>query len=439
MNMMPLTAALIIPNRTLWEQSHTCIQNLPVRIAVEQNQPGEADTLLDRIERHRVDVVMIEANCLSLPLEEFIRRLRTFPAQPAVFVLHTEASPQLILEALRAGATEYLYTPLAEPLRTALVKLSAARSRQGGTGSTAPGKIFGFLSARGGAGATTFAIHVATDLARTLKQPILLADFDFEAGLLRFLTKSKSVYSVRNALKNMHRMDISYWKALISTHAHQMDFIAAPDDLAAKLPPRENEIAQLLRFIRSIYPLTIVDFGRHASSTAFDALAELETLYLIADLDLTTLDYARLAIAQLEERGLPSDRLKLLLNQVPDRRIPDPQGIEDYVGRPCAAAFTKDYMALYDAYSEGRLLDAAADLGKDFRELAESVAQIKVNGPGPASTSGRSRLQPGEGFFQRTSRTKWPQLNQDLVTNRKKPDGLRAFRTAIARASSIRN
>ena len=36
------------------------VQNLPVRLAVEQNEPAEADALLDRIERHRVDVVLVE-------------------------------------------------------------------------------------------------------------------------------------------------------------------------------------------------------------------------------------------------------------------------------------------------------------------------------------------------------------------------------------------
>ena len=208
MSMMPLTAAFVISNRTVWDQAHACVQNLPVRLAVEQGmeqgESAEADALLDRIERHRVDVVLVEASRIAMPLEEFVRRLRNTAAQPAVFVLNPYASPELILEALRAGANEYLYPPLADTLRDALGRLSAARSKGGADSSHALGKIFGFLSARGGCGATTFAAHVATDIARQLeaaqkKQPTLLADFDFDAGLLRFLMKSKTKYSVRDA------------------------------------------------------------------------------------------------------------------------------------------------------------------------------------------------------------------------------------------------
>jgi DNA-binding NarL/FixJ family response regulator len=107
MSMLPLTAAIVIGNRTLWEQVHACIRNLPVRIALEQhdqNDPVEPDALLDRLERHRVDVVLLEASLVALPLEELVRRLREATTQPAVFIFHAEASPGLILEALRAGA-----------------------------------------------------------------------------------------------------------------------------------------------------------------------------------------------------------------------------------------------------------------------------------------------------------------------------------------------
>ena len=91
MSMMPLTAAFVISNRTLWEQAHACLQNLPVRIALEQGMeqgsPADADALLDRIERHRVDVVLVEATRVALPLEEFVRRLKNTAAQPAAFLV----------------------------------------------------------------------------------------------------------------------------------------------------------------------------------------------------------------------------------------------------------------------------------------------------------------------------------------------------------------
>ncbi|HVV46340.1 MAG TPA: hypothetical protein VHC72_14100, partial [Bryobacteraceae bacterium] len=249
--MMPLTAAFVISNRTVWEQAHACVQTLPVRLAIEQSV-GQSDmpdpeALLDRIARHRVDVVLVETSTLALPLEEFVRRLRATPSQPAVFVLNPDASPTRILEALRAGANEYLYPPLADTLRDALQRLSVSRSRSGSDASTGLGKIFGFLSVRGGCGATTFAAHAATSIARQtgaakaetaeIKQRTLLADLDFDAGLLRFLTKAKNTYTIRDAIDNLRRMDASLWKGLVSSCGEHLDVIPAPDELAAKRAP----------------------------------------------------------------------------------------------------------------------------------------------------------------------------------------------------------
>jgi pilus assembly protein CpaE len=407
--MMPLTAAFVIANRTVWEQAHACIQNLPVRLAVEhgmgQGDESETDALLDRIERHRVDVVLVEASRIAMPLEEFVRRIRSSAAQPAVFVLNPEASPALILEALRAGANEYLYPPLADTLREALQRLSEARSKGGSDTSNALGKIFGFLSARGGCGATTFVVHVATDLARQAKQPMLLADFDFDAGLIRFLMKSKTTYSVRDAIDNLRRIDSSLWKALVSSHGDKLDVIPAPDEVATKRSPEPEESAHMMRFIRSTYPVSIADFGRSVSATALDSLAELEALYLVTTPDFTSLERAKRAIQTVEERRFPSSRLKVLLNRAGGK--PDLEGIERSLGRPCEAIFTNDHMALYDAYSEGRFLAPTTALGKELHALADSI-RAQASGEGQGDKVGKAATAAGAGgkrwysFLQKT-------------------------------------
>lgn len=371
--MMPMTAAFIVGSRSVWEQAQACIRNLPVRVVVEQSEPTDADALLDRIERHRVDVVLIEANRIAMTLDEFVRRLKNTSAQPAIFVLSSEAAPELILQALRAGANEYLYPPLAETLKDAFERAAAARSKNGATGAGGLGRIFGFLSARGGCGATTFVIHVGTEMARQLKQPMLMADFDFEAGLLRFLMKSKNVYTARDAIENLHRMDSNLWRGLVTSHPNSMDFISAPEELAAKRRPTREEITHLMRFIRSLYPVTIVDFGRSVSMVALDSLPEIELLYIVATPDPGTLRHARRAIRMTEERGGASSRIKVLLNRVPDRGTIDRAAIEDTLGCAVAGTFRNDFMTLYDAYSEGRLLEPGSPLGKEMRQLADSI------------------------------------------------------------------
>ena len=383
--MMPLTAAFVVGNRALWEQAHACVQNLPVRLAVEhgvaQSSPSEADELLDRLERHRIDVVLVEPGLIAIPLEEFVRRLHNTASQPAVFVLNPDASPQSILDALRAGANEYLYPPLTESLRDALQRLAGTRSKGNTDSSRALGRVFGFLSARGGCGATTFAAHVAIEIARQTKQQTLLADLDFEAGILRFLMKAKNSYSVRDAIDNLHRMDSSLWAALVSALPEKLYVIPASDEVPAKRSPSREEILHLLRFIRSTYPISIIDFGRSTSTAALHAIAEMEAVYLIATPEAATLEHARRAVQSFEDRGFGGKHLIVVLNRVGDKKKMDRATAEKRLGRPFDLVFREDHMALYDAYSEGKFLPASNPLFKELRALAESMTG-KVHGGG---------------------------------------------------------
>ena len=415
MSMMPITAALVLSTKSLWEQAHSCIQNLPVRIALEQTEETETDALLDRLDRHRVDVVLIEAGRLTLPLEEFVRRLKNSATQPMVFVLHTDASPQLILEALRAGAAEFLYTPLQDSLRDAFEKLSANRAATAKGASGGLGKLYGFISAKGGCGATTLACHVASEIARTLNQPSLLADLDFEAGLIRFILKTKTTYSVREAIDNLHRMDSSYWKALISSHANQMDIIPSPDDIALKHLPTTEEVVHLLRFIRSKYAATVIDFGRCMSAAALDSIHELDSMFVVTTLDLSTLEHTRRALDAMDENAPGSDRVKVLLNKVPERGTPDLKNFEQLLGRVPEASFVNDFSSLYDAYSEGHLVEPGTRLGKEMKAFSASLVRRirgeEIDGERNRSASKSAKSQKTEpavskrwfSFLQRSS------------------------------------
>ena len=372
MTMTPLSAAVVLANRALREEAFDCINNLPVRVVSDQRNE-DTDELLDRIERFRVDVLLLEGGLMKTPLDEFARRLKLTASDPAIFILHTEAIPENILEAMRAGACEYICPPVGTPLKEAFERLSVVRTGQISSQQKKLGRIFGLISAKGGCGATTFAGHLGPMAARLADKPILLADLDFEAGLLRFILKTKPRYSLRDALDNMHRMDSSYWNALVSKQGNQLEFIAAPDELGERTPPDPRQFARLLRFIRSIYPVTILDFGRCYSAAALETLPELEALYLITTQDLLALENAKEFLETAGVRGKGADRIQVLVNKVPVRQKPDLDNLEKYLGVRPAGVYSDDTEALYETWSEGRLLGGNSVLGRQLTTLAKSI------------------------------------------------------------------
>src|SRR6202162_6683998 len=100
-------------------------------------------------------------------------------------------------------------------MKSALERLAQTRERSRETRHPTV-KTLGFVSAKGGCGATTLACHVATEWPRLVQSKVLLADLDLQAGLVGFLAKTKSPYSIADAVNNLQRLDPSFWHGLIS-------------------------------------------------------------------------------------------------------------------------------------------------------------------------------------------------------------------------------
>jgi Flp pilus assembly CpaE family ATPase len=193
--MYPLTIGLAIENRDLWEQAQSCLADLPFRIIVEHQDIGDVSNFLDRLERMRPDVVLIDISNWKEPLEGLVASIRGAIGDPMIIALNNTADSDAILASLRAGINEYLYPPLQETLRRSLEKRSAERSRRRDAGTKVGGKSFAFFSAKGGCGATTLVTHVAAELGRQ-NQKVLLADRSSRSRTNRCATCSPSLVRI---------------------------------------------------------------------------------------------------------------------------------------------------------------------------------------------------------------------------------------------------
>src|SRR5262249_52297299 len=183
--MYPLTIGLAIENRELLEQTQACLGAMPFRVIVEHHDLGDINTFVDRLERMRPDVVLVDISSWRDSVESLVSHIKNAIGDSMIVALNTTADADTILNSMRAGIHEYLFPPLQETLRKALEKRSVERGRKRDGSMKAGGKAFGMFSAKGGCGATTIACHIAAELGR-LNQKVLLADLDLDAGMVAF-------------------------------------------------------------------------------------------------------------------------------------------------------------------------------------------------------------------------------------------------------------
>ncbi|HEX3683905.1 MAG TPA: AAA family ATPase [Bryobacteraceae bacterium] len=349
-----------------------------VRTLKESSNPMSFDqhdsdwnALLERLSKTHPDVLLLDLSAVPGELNIAMRQLRYYSPGIKVIALHSSADPKTILSAMRAGVNEFLHPPFEDNLQAAIQRIVTAAASDGAPATR--GKLIGFLSAKGGCGATTLACHVACELQNLTKKGVLLADLDLTSGLVGFLMKTPSAYSILDAIKNLSRLDESLWRALIVQHRPNLSVIPAPASYSRWDHPDENQLRQVLQFMRTQHDWIVLDLGRSLNSIATAVLDEIDQLFLVSTLEVVALHGLKSIVHGLFEQG---EKLQLVLNRTPKMMDISTQELEKILGRSLYAALPNDYMGLYQSYSSGNLLDSNNRLAQHFAMLASKIAGI---------------------------------------------------------------
>jgi pilus assembly protein CpaE len=371
----PLTAGIVIETRSMWDELQLSLQELPVRIVLEQSEIGDLGSLVDRVGRMRPDVIFLDISSLRDSLDQVIRQLRSSANAPAVLALNTSAEPTAILDAMRSGAAEYLYPPMRDQVRAALERIGNDR-KNANQSLRKGGRTIGFLSAKGGCGSTTVACHAAVELPNLTNSRVLLADLDFDSGMVGFLLKTTSKYSIADAVRNTQRLDENYWKALVSNGIKGLEVISAPG-FSSFQPLKPEQVRLVINFVRTQYDWIVLDLGSGLSLSSVAALDEIDDLFIVTTLEVPALHQAKTIIRRLLESGYQPNRLHLVLNRAPKHYDVTLGELEAMLGVPVYAAVPNDYMSLNECYTDGKLAPAGSNLNKHFASLAMKVAGVQ--------------------------------------------------------------
>ncbi len=382
--MKPLSLALILERPSFREQVLQELKEIPVRVVLDQGGFGAWHLVHERIERLQPDVILADLG--EQPDERFsyIQLMRTMSRPPAVVVVHDSSDAGIILKAMRAGAAEFLTIPL-EPgaLVNALERISAIAPGAASSKVTG-GRLLAFVSVKGGAGATTLACNVAAALGRSTKQEILLADLDLETGNVAFAMKAGSQYSILDACRNISRLDVHYWKGLISNGQPNLNILTAPSDLRGFDNPQGVEVRQVLSFARTIYAYSVIDMPSSLSRLTLAALEDADKIFLITTTDLPCLHLAKRALQKLNATGHPLDRVALVVNRSSRHDEVLPEDIERNLGVPVFWRFPNDAKSVTEFYVKGGVIAPNSDLGKSITKFV-----AKISGPPSPPEAGK--------------------------------------------------
>ena len=351
---------------------------VPVGIMEERRAGGEAAG---------PDVVVIDIRADASSGMAAIERLRAGHPTVALFAIAAAAEPDLILQAMRAGANEFFpWIPgggtqasraMEESFHGA-VRRAAARREAATAGARQPCVTHVFLGAKGGAGTTTVAVNCAVELARLTKRPTAIIDLKPSLGEVALFLGVRPRFTVLDAIENLHRLDKDFLRELMARHKSELDILAGSEQFDRPNPQDAGAIEELLRVLSRLYDHIVIDAGNMINACAVSALYAADTIFLVTNPDVPSIRNAQRLVDRVRQLGAGSERVKILLNRVSDQNLIAPKQIETALGYSIHHTFSSDYRTVSTALNSGVPLSLSnhSELSSQFGSFTRQLLGV---------------------------------------------------------------
>jgi len=308
------------------------------------------------------DLVVVDIRSDASSGMAAIERLRASSANMAIFAIATAAEPNLILQAMRAGANEFFPWNTQEGSQAArdmeesfhgAVRRSAARREAASASGKPPCVTHAFLGAKGGAGTTTVAVNCGVELARLTKRPTVVVDLKTSLGEVALFLGVRPRFTILDAIENLHRLDKNFLTELVAKHKSGLDILAGSEQFDRPNAQDATGLEELLRVLARTYDYVVIDAGNTISASTAAALYAADTIFLVTNPDVPSIRNAQRLVDRVRQLGAGSERVKVLLNRVSDNHLIAPKQIESALGYGIHHTFSSDYRTVSTALNSG--------------------------------------------------------------------------------------
>ena len=243
-----------------------------------------------------------------------------------IFLTSSHLDPNLLLQALRAGAKEFFPQPIKrEEVKEALLKFKERRERVKFDGEKKKkGKIIDVIGSKGGVGTTTVAVNLATSLIESEGSPLVaLIDMNLLFGEIPIFLNIESAFNWGEVAKNISRLDSTYLMSILSKHSSGVYVLPSPTGLDGVNVATPEIIEKLLGLMRNVFDFIVIDGGQSLDDISLKILEMSDTVLLVAILSLPCLTNVKKAPLDLSETGVPPQEASRSSSTAITRKVRD--------------------------------------------------------------------------------------------------------------------
>jgi pilus assembly protein CpaE len=298
---------------------------------------GDGEEALEQAFQQPPDLAIIDVMMPGLNGYQVCERLRADPRTAHVPVIILTARTQRVDQqtALEAGADLYLSKPVTPS--ELVEKVNELLSRPTDTLPPAAaeilaGQIISVFSLRGGVGVTSVAVNLAAALAQQCQDTVPLIDLSLTASHAAVMLNLRPKQTIVHLLSG--QMDPEAIEKHLVPHPSGVHLLAAPP----VPPPPELVTAeaaqQLLDTLRPLYSYILVDTASSLGNLSMSIFNASDNILLIFTPEVLSVQTTLATQKTLQARGVASDKIRFVLNQIMPKPTLSLKMIEKALGQP---------------------------------------------------------------------------------------------------------
>jgi pilus assembly protein CpaE len=351
----------------------------------------DAEQVFPEIIRLKPDAVVVALGAQPEAGWRFVERVATECPRTAIVCASRDASPDLILRSLRAGARDFLRLPVKdEEFRTVLARTSEFCAALVEVPKKR-GRVVSVFSSKGGCGTSFIATNLA---AATTSASTVLVDLNLQAGDLALFLGVEPKYSIADLVEHRARVDDALLKSYLAPHSSSLSLLSAPReaDLADDIEP--EHIFEVIEILRERFDYVVVDPQHTFDAITLAALDQSDEIVLVLTLDIPAIRSTQRALQIFDRLGYPRHKVRIVVNRWSKQIELDIKTVERFLGERVVGYVESDYNTAVNSINLGQPLvesDPTSRIATEIRQIAASVTGAAA--PSNVSESRRSVWQ----------------------------------------------
>jgi pilus assembly protein CpaE len=370
----PLSVVGVCLDEETWTILKVFSESAPLiklRSHISEYRVQETDSVSEWLGSPAPDICIIDFDRDRRKAAQTAENIHGGAPETALFAVSTDAQPDLIIQSMRSGCSEYLLKPIGrEQLLNAVARVGGRRKERT---QAFKAQVLAFIGAKGGCGVTSLVTQLGALLANSFSKRTLVVDLhpDFgDAALYLGLTKYR--YHFFELVENTDRLDGELLQSFLAHHSSGLEVIPAPEgtDVPRRILP--GAVAQTFDFLRARYDYILVDMAPGLSDENLEMVRHCDQLHMIAIAEVSALRNVVRHFEYLTRKEIPRERFRVVLNRHQKRSLISDGEIEKTLGQKIYWKVPNQYAHVVKVINGGDPIASlsSSEVIRNLKELA---------------------------------------------------------------------